>query len=69
MSPASSFQLHSQIHMLRAPGSRVSMEQFTFFLATTLKFSQKMAHGEYNKGRLTGRPSDDRFQNASKKKP
>ena len=27
-----------------------------------------MAHSEYNKERLTGKPFDDRFQNASEKR-
>ena len=48
--------------------SRVAMEQFTFFLATALKFSPKMAHSDYNKERIGCKPFDDRFQNASKKK-
>ena len=39
-----------------------------FFLDAALKLSMKMAHSEYNKERLTGKPFDDHFQNASKKK-
>ena len=44
------------------------MEQFYFFLDTALKFSPMMAHSEYNKEILSGKPFDDRFQNASKKR-
>ena len=52
----------------KSSSRRVAMEQFTFFLAITLRFSPKMAHSDYNKERLTGKPFDDCFQNASKKR-
>lgn len=48
--------------------SGVAIEQFTFFLDTSRKFSPKKAQSEDNKDRLTGKPFDDGFQNASRKK-